>query len=131
MVATPATDNDPQNPSPLQLPGNLPADVREWLSRTSATLVRSFANDLRSLILFGSAAEGRMCAGTELCLRAVSRCVERRERADDTIDRRLRWRPRARVGPMLSISMLFSDGAERRGDGHPRSAQRGQQTAPH
>ena len=71
MVATPATDNDPQNPSPLQLPGNLPADVREWLSRTSAALVQSFADDLRSLILFGSAAEGRMRASSDVNLLVV------------------------------------------------------------
>jgi predicted nucleotidyltransferase len=69
MVAnSPTTDNASQNPSPVQLPGNLPADVREWLSRTSAALVRSFADDLRSLILFGSAAEGRMRASSDVNL---------------------------------------------------------------
>jgi predicted nucleotidyltransferase len=72
MVAnSPTTDNASQNPSPVQLPGNLSADVREWLSRTSAALVRSFADDLRSLILFGSAAEGRMRASSDVNLLVV------------------------------------------------------------
>jgi predicted nucleotidyltransferase len=57
--------------SPVRLPENLPADVKEWLSRTSAALVQSFAEDLRSLILFGSAAEGRMRASSDVNLLVV------------------------------------------------------------
>src|ERR1700720_741393 len=65
MVAnSPTTDSASQ----VLLPGNLPADVREWLSRTAAALIQSFADDLRSLILFGSAAEGRMRASSDVNL---------------------------------------------------------------
>src|SRR5258708_26593505 len=72
MVANSSTtDNASQNPSQVLLPGNLPADVREWLSRTAAALIQSFADDLRSLILFGSAAEGRMRASSDVNLLIV------------------------------------------------------------
>jgi predicted nucleotidyltransferase len=72
MVAnSPTTENASQNPSPVRLPANLPADVSEWLSRTSAALIQSFADDLRSLILFGSAAEGRMRASSDVNLLVV------------------------------------------------------------
>jgi hypothetical protein len=71
MVASSTTHDPSPNPSPVQLPGNLPADVREWLSRISAALVQSFAGDLRSLILFGSAAEGRMRASSDVNLLIV------------------------------------------------------------
>src|ERR1035438_734820 len=71
MVAnSPTTDHASQSRSPV-LPGNLPAGVSEWLSRTSAALVQSFADDLRSLILFGSAAEGRMRASSDVNLLVV------------------------------------------------------------
>jgi predicted nucleotidyltransferase len=72
MVAnSPTTDAASQNSSPVRLPGNLPADVSEWLSRTSSALVQSFADDLHSLILFGSAAEGRMRASSDVNLLVV------------------------------------------------------------
>src|ERR1700693_1132985 len=72
MVAnSPTTDNASQNPSPVRLPERLPADVRERLSRISAALIQSFADDLRSLILFGSAAEGRMRASSDVNLLIV------------------------------------------------------------
>src|SRR5580692_11661554 len=72
MVAnSPTTDEASQNSSPVRLPGNLPADVREWLSRISSALVQSFADDLRSLILFGSAAEGRMRTSSDVNLLVV------------------------------------------------------------
>jgi predicted nucleotidyltransferase len=72
MVANSTTaDNPSAHSSGVQLPANLPADVREWLSRTSEALVRSFAGDLRSLILFGSAAEGRMRASSDVNLLVV------------------------------------------------------------
>jgi predicted nucleotidyltransferase len=77
MVAnSPSTDHASRNAIPLQLPDNLPADVREWLSRTAAALVRSFAGDLRSLILFGSAAEGRMRASSDVNLLVVLERLE-------------------------------------------------------
>jgi predicted nucleotidyltransferase len=68
MGANSPTTDDAQNRSAVQLPANLPADVREWLSRTSAAFVRSFADELRSLVLFGSAAEGRMRASSDVNL---------------------------------------------------------------
>jgi predicted nucleotidyltransferase len=71
MAIPSTTDNASQNTSPVRLPENLPADVREWLSRISAALVQSFAEDLRSLILFGSAAEGRMRASSDVNLLVV------------------------------------------------------------
>jgi predicted nucleotidyltransferase len=74
-VHSPTLDNGSQGPSPVQLPASLPAslpaDVADWLSRVSAALVRSFAGDLRSLILFGSAAEGRMRASSDVNLLVV------------------------------------------------------------
>jgi len=77
MVAnSPITDHASHNAHPLQLPDHLPADVREWLSRTAAALVRSFAGDLRSLILFGSAAEGRMRASSDVNLLVVLERLE-------------------------------------------------------
>jgi hypothetical protein len=71
VINSPTTDDASQSPSAVHLPGNLPADVREWLSRISAALIRSFAADLRSLILFGSAAEGRMRASSDVNLLVV------------------------------------------------------------
>jgi predicted nucleotidyltransferase len=72
MVAkSPIAADALQNPPPVQPPENLPTDVKEWLSRISMALVRSFADDLRSLILFGSAAEGRMRASSDVNLLAV------------------------------------------------------------
>src|SRR6202045_5307382 len=72
MVAnSPTTENASQNPSPVRLPANLPTDVSEWLSRTSAALIQNFADDLRSLILFGSAAEGRMRTSSDVNLLVV------------------------------------------------------------
>jgi predicted nucleotidyltransferase len=53
------------------LPDNLPADVREWLSRIASALILSYADDLRALILFGSAAEGRMRASSDVNLLIV------------------------------------------------------------
>ena len=81
MVANSATT---ANASQVLLPGNLPADVREWLSRTAAALIQSFADDLRSLILFGSAAEGRMRASSD---------VNSPGRLVDNQDPRLRGQP--------------------------------------
>jgi hypothetical protein len=71
VTKSPTTDSVSQDTTPVLLPENLPADVREWLSRTSAALVQSFAEDLRSLILFGSAAEGRMRASSDVNLLVV------------------------------------------------------------
>src|ERR1700732_2556473 len=72
MVANSRTTGGaPQNSSPVRLPEKLPADVREWLSRISAALIQSFADDLRSLVLFGSAAEGRMRASSDVNLLVV------------------------------------------------------------
>jgi len=53
------------------LPDNLPADVREWLSRIASTLILSFGDELRAVILFGSAAEGRMRASSDVNLLIV------------------------------------------------------------
>ncbi len=71
MANSPTTNRNSQSQSPLQMPENLPAEVREWLSRISAALVQSFADDLRALILFGSAAEGRMRASSDVNLLVV------------------------------------------------------------
>jgi predicted nucleotidyltransferase len=71
VANSPTTDNASPNTSPVRLPENLPADVKEWLSRTSEALVQSFAEDLRSIILFGSAAEGRMRASSDVNLLVV------------------------------------------------------------
>jgi len=50
------------------VPETLPPEVREWLSQSAAALVDAFAGDLQALILFGSAAEGRMRASSDVNL---------------------------------------------------------------
>jgi hypothetical protein len=58
---------------PISLPENLPREVRDWLNWVSAALIRSFADDLEALVLFGSAAEGQMRASSDVNLLVVLR----------------------------------------------------------
>jgi len=44
----------------VSIPDNVPGEVRSWLSEAANALVGAYADDLDALILFGSAAEGRM-----------------------------------------------------------------------
>jgi predicted nucleotidyltransferase len=64
---TPASDDSAQ----LHIPENLPAPVSDWLTRVCQALIASFGADLESLILFGSAAEGRMRASSDVNLLVV------------------------------------------------------------
>ena len=57
--------------SKLSLPEGLPAAVIEWLQRTVSALTEAFGPDLDSLVLFGSAAEGRMRASSDVNLLVV------------------------------------------------------------
>jgi predicted nucleotidyltransferase len=52
-------------------PEALPAAVRSWLSQVSQTLIDSLGEELESLILFGSAAEGLMRASSDVNLLIV------------------------------------------------------------
>src|ERR1700693_4327533 len=106
MVAnSPTTDNASQNHSPVRLPEKLPADVKEWLSRISAALIQSFADDLRSLILFGSAAEGRMRASSDVNLLIVLDRLDV-DRLNDVADRIQAASAAVELHPMF---MLFSE----------------------
>jgi predicted nucleotidyltransferase len=60
----------------------LPAAVRAWLSQSSQALIESLAEELEALILFGSAAEGRMRASSDVNLLVILRCFN-----SDRIDR--------------------------------------------
>jgi predicted nucleotidyltransferase len=51
-----------------KIPEALPVEVRAWLSQASQTLIDSLSEDLESLILFGSAAEGLMRASSDVNL---------------------------------------------------------------
>lgn len=55
----------------VSIPPNLPAEVRTWLSEAANALVGAYADDLEALILFGSAAEGRMRASSDVNLLIV------------------------------------------------------------
>jgi hypothetical protein len=65
-----------QDARQIYLPENLPEEVRKWLSWVSEALVESFADDLEALVLFGSAAEGRMRASSDVNLLVVLRRFE-------------------------------------------------------
>jgi predicted nucleotidyltransferase len=54
-----------------KIPESLPAEVREWLSRSSQALIDSLGEALEALILFGSAAEGLMRASSDVNLLVV------------------------------------------------------------
>jgi hypothetical protein len=58
---------------PISLPENLPPEVRDWLNWVSAAMIRSFADDLEALVLFGSAAQGQMRASSDVNLLVVLR----------------------------------------------------------
>jgi predicted nucleotidyltransferase len=55
------------------MPDALPSEVRTWLAEVSTTLIDSLGSDLRSLIVFGSAAEGRMRASSDVNLLVLLR----------------------------------------------------------
>jgi hypothetical protein len=55
----------------VSIPENLPGEVRSWLSEAANALVGAYADDLEALILFGSAAEGRMRASSDVNLLIV------------------------------------------------------------
>ncbi len=55
----------------MSIPPNLPAEVRTWLSEVADALVGAYVDDLEALILFGSAAEGRMRASSDVNLLIV------------------------------------------------------------
>jgi predicted nucleotidyltransferase len=57
------------------LPADLPEPVSEWLSRVMTQLIEGFAEDLHAVILFGSAADGRMRASSDVNLLVVLRRV--------------------------------------------------------
>jgi predicted nucleotidyltransferase len=65
-----------------KIPAALPAAVRAWLSQSSQALIESLAHELEALILFGSAAEGRMRASSDVNLLVVLHCFN-----SDHIDR--------------------------------------------
>jgi hypothetical protein len=65
-----------QDPSQIHIPENLPDEVKHWLSLVSDALIRSFADDLEALVLFGSAAEGQMRASSDVNLLVVLRRFE-------------------------------------------------------
>ena len=65
-----------------KIPEALPAAVRAWLSQSSQTLIDSLGEELESLILFGSAAEGLMRASSDVNLLVVLRRFD-----SDRIDR--------------------------------------------
>src|ERR1700722_13828668 len=69
----------------IHLPLNLPEEVKRWLSWVSDALIRSFADDLEALVLFGSAAEGQMRASSDVNLLVVLRRFEA-VRADSVSD---------------------------------------------
>ena len=56
-----------------RIPDALPAAVRSWLSQVSGALLESLGEDLDALILFGSAAEGRMRASSDVNLLVILR----------------------------------------------------------
>lgn len=64
------------NDSNVSLPKGLPDAVAEWISRTARALIESFGADLQSLILFGSAADGRMRASSDVNLLVVVHRLE-------------------------------------------------------
>jgi hypothetical protein len=70
-----------QDPGQIHIPENLPDEVKHWLSSVSDALIRSFADDLEALVLFGSAAEGQMRASSDVNLLVVLRRFEA-DRAD-------------------------------------------------
>jgi predicted nucleotidyltransferase len=56
-----------------KIPLALPAAARAWLAQSSQTLIESMGEDLDALVLFGSAAEGRMRASSDVNLLVVLR----------------------------------------------------------
>jgi predicted nucleotidyltransferase len=54
-----------------KIPLALPAAARAWLAQSSQTLIESMGEDLDALVLFGSAAEGRMRASSDVNLLVV------------------------------------------------------------
>jgi predicted nucleotidyltransferase len=54
-----------------KIPEALPAAVRAWLSQASQALIDSLGEELKALILFGSAAEGPMHASSDVNLTAI------------------------------------------------------------
>jgi predicted nucleotidyltransferase len=57
--------------SDVGIPQNLPGEVRTWLSEARNALVAAYGEELEALILFGSAAEGRMRASSDVNLLIV------------------------------------------------------------
>jgi predicted nucleotidyltransferase len=57
------------------LPADLPDPVSEWLLRATRQLIEGFAEDLEAVVLFGSAADGRMRASSDVNLLVVLRRV--------------------------------------------------------
>jgi len=81
----------------VSIPPNLPAEVRTWLSEAANALVGAYADDLEALILFGSAAEGRMRASSDVNLLIVLKRFDALQ-SDRVSARDLRDQSRARGG---------------------------------
>lgn len=57
----------------ITIPSALPEEVASWLRAAAQALVEHFAADLEGLVLFGSAAEGRLRASSDVNLLVVLR----------------------------------------------------------
>ena len=60
-----------------KVPDTLPTEIRSWLSQVSQTLIDALGEQLDSLILFGSAAEGLMRASSDVNLLVVLQRFDR------------------------------------------------------
>jgi hypothetical protein len=60
----------------VRLPDAIPPEVASWLSQAAAALIDSFEADLQALILFGSAAEGRLRSSSDVNLLVVLRAFD-------------------------------------------------------
>ena len=56
-----------------KIPDALPTEVRGWLSQSAQDLIECLGDELEALILFGSAAEGRMRASSDVNLLVILR----------------------------------------------------------
>jgi predicted nucleotidyltransferase len=56
-----------------KIPDALPTEVRGWLSQSARDLIECLGDELEALILFGSAAEGRMRASSDVNLLVILR----------------------------------------------------------
>ena len=73
---------------------DLPADIADALDEFKTRSVESFGEALKSILLFGSAAEGRLRATSDVNVLMVFTRIE--------LDRVKEWRPRSRRSSLPS-----------------------------